>query len=318
MMIEKKQAQVANFNIVIGEDEKPMLDFFDTYIYPALTSGITRKEEGAEYLLKGIELMVDKREEYVIAGKLVKRTELEIKSDIDNKGQLIEKDEKHSSAPYSTFVVYLKNHRVVIVPNQKGSPTLASFRATIYYILYEFRRKYNENVEENKKLPVPDVKIVGIPSVKSIDEVLSDVKKVNELTLCFYPLNGDIDFSSMFETMTTDLRRTVGANRGRTILKSPQNKQGIAKVLKDANGTIDPVLKVTTKENSKITLRDYELMEKYNIDVVTSGDFKDENISIIKETENLSVIEYTNNQHDEIYERNKSKIIRFIPRNKKG
>lgn len=318
MMIEKKQAQVANFNIVIGEDEKPMLDYFDTYIFPALISGITRKEEGAEYLLKGVDLMVDKREEYVIVGKLVKRTELEIKSDIDNMGQLIEKDEKHSSAPYSTFVVYLKNHRVVIVPNQKGSPTLASFRATIYYILYEFRRKYNENVEDNKKLPVPDVKIVGIPSVKSIDEVLSDVKKVNELILCFYPLNGDIDFSSMFETMTTDLRHTVGANRGRTILKSPQNKHGIAKVLKDANGTIDPVLKVTTKENSKITLRDYELMEKYNIDVVTSGSFKDENSSIIKETENLSVIEYTNNQHDEIYERNKSKIIRFIPRNKEG
>ena len=32
----KKYAQVANFNIVFGEDEKPMLDYFDTVIYPHL------------------------------------------------------------------------------------------------------------------------------------------------------------------------------------------------------------------------------------------------------------------------------------------
>ena len=36
-----KNAQVANCNIVFGENERPMLEFFDTIIYPAMTSGIT-------------------------------------------------------------------------------------------------------------------------------------------------------------------------------------------------------------------------------------------------------------------------------------
>lgn len=313
-MKEKKQAQIANFNVVIGDDEKPMLDYFDTYIFPALTSDITRKETDTEYLLKEVEIATDKRNEYVVGGKIVKKTELEIKSDIDYAGKLIEKDEKHSSAPYSTFVIYLKNHRVVLVPNQKGSPSLASFRATIYYILFEYRRRYNENAKECDKLPVPEVKIVGIPSVRSIGEILDGVQKVNELVLRFYPLNGDIDFSGMFETLTTDLRKTVGAKKGETILKSPKNTQGIAKILSDANGTIEPILKVTTKEKAKLTLRDYQITERYDIEVDVKDGLKDENKTIIKETDGLKVIEYSNSQHEEIYERNKGKIIKFRPR----
>lgn len=30
------KAQVANFNVVFGDDEKPMLDYFDNILYPAL------------------------------------------------------------------------------------------------------------------------------------------------------------------------------------------------------------------------------------------------------------------------------------------
>ena len=144
-MKEKKQAQIANFNVVIGDEEKPMLDYFDTYIFPALTSDITRKETNIEYLLKEVEISTDKRNDYVIVGKIVKKTELEIKSDIDYLGKLVEKDEEHSSAPYSTFVIYLKNHRVALVPNQKGSPGLASFRATIYHIVSCINKCISEN-----------------------------------------------------------------------------------------------------------------------------------------------------------------------------
>lgn len=72
-MKEKKQAQIANFNVVIGDDEKPMLDYFDTYIFPALTSDITRKETDTEYLLKEVEIATDKRNEYVVVGKIVKK-----------------------------------------------------------------------------------------------------------------------------------------------------------------------------------------------------------------------------------------------------
>lgn len=313
-MKEKKKAQIANFNVVIGEEENPMLEYFDTYIYPAFKSDISRKENEVEYLLKEVELILDKRNEYVLVGKIVKKTTLEIRSDIDIFGKLIEKDEKHSSAPYSTFAIYLKNHRMVIVANQKGSPTLASFRTTIYSILLEYRRKYNLTAEKDKLLPVPEVKIVGIPSARTIQDVLKNVKKVNELVLRFYPLNGDIDFSGMFDVMTTELRKTVGSKRGETVLKSPKNTDGIAKVLSDANGTIDPILKVTTKENSTIRLKDYQITEQYDIEIDSDATLEKENEAVVTETENLGIIEYTNAEHEEIYKRNLAKIIKFVPK----
>lgn len=35
-MLINKEAQVANFNVVFGENEEPMLQYFDTVIYPHL------------------------------------------------------------------------------------------------------------------------------------------------------------------------------------------------------------------------------------------------------------------------------------------
>lgn len=308
MMVEK-DAQIANFNVVIGEEEKPMLDYFDTFIYPAFVSNIKRKEKEAEYLLKGVELITNSKKEYVLVGKIVKKTELEIHSDIDEMGELVEKNERYSSAPYSTFAIYLKNHRMVLVPNQKGSPTLATFRSTIHSILSQYRKRENENREENQKIPDFDVKVVGIPSVRSIVSVLRTVDKVNELTLRFYPLNGDMDFSGVFDIMTTDLRKAVGSKCGETVLKSPKNIEGIAKVLEDAAGTVDPIITVTTRDKSKLKLRETEFSERYKIQLNEDMDYPAENQAIVDKTENLGVIEYTNEQHDEIYNRNLRKIV---------
>ena len=47
----KTNAQVANFNVVFGEDEMPMLDYFDKIVYPALTSGVIRSGTDDDYFL---------------------------------------------------------------------------------------------------------------------------------------------------------------------------------------------------------------------------------------------------------------------------
>lgn len=310
-MLVEKDAQIANFNVVIGEDEKPMLDYFDTFIYPAFVSNIKRKEKDAEYLFKGVEIVENRKKEYVLVGKIVKKTMLEVYSDIDEKGELVEKNERHSSAPYSTFAIFLKNHRMVLVPNQKGSPTLATFRSTVHKILSEYRKKENENRKECDNIPNFDVKVVGIPSVRSILSVLRTVEKVNELTLRFYPLNGDLDLTGLFGTLTTDLRKVVGSKHGETVLKSPKNIEGIAKVLEDAAGTVEPIITVTTKEKSKLRLKETEFSERYKLQLKEGMEYPQENRDIINKTENFGVIEYTNEFHDDIYNRNLDRIIRY-------
>ena len=87
----KKNAQIANFNVVFGDEEKPMLDYFDTIIYPAFNSDITKKSDDNEFMFKNIEIASTK-DVYVLTGKIVKKTELEIKTDLNEKGELVEKD----------------------------------------------------------------------------------------------------------------------------------------------------------------------------------------------------------------------------------
>ena len=50
---EDKKITVANFNIVFKDDqtEFPLLDYFDSIVMPALTSGIIRKQDNNTYLL---------------------------------------------------------------------------------------------------------------------------------------------------------------------------------------------------------------------------------------------------------------------------
>lgn len=313
----KTNAQVANFNVVFGEDEKPMLDYFDNILYPALTSGVIRSgTDEDDYFLYDVEVISNKREDAAIIGRIVKRTMLDVLSDLNESGVLIEKDEHYTSAPYSTFVIYLRNHRMLYVPNQKGSPTLVNFRTTVAYILKKYVSDYNSKNEEN--LPYALVNVVGVPSSNTIEELLKTVKKINLLTLKFYPLNGDVDFSDMFGMMTTDLRKAVGSKTGKTVLNSPKLVDGVVEVLQQAGGTIDPVLKVTTSENSVVRLQDYQMTEKYEMGFDDQSTLEQKREQIMNKADEISVLQFTNENHDAIYDRNKGKIIPFIKKNKGG
>lgn len=310
----KKNAQVANFNVVFGNDERPMLEYFDTIIFPAFTSNIGKIVADTTYLFKNIEIAVGTNGKYIMTGKIVKKTILEIKSDLTEAGELVEKDEKYSSAPYSSFAINLLNHRMIFMPNQKGSPTLANFRSTVRFVISTYIKEKNKELDQTDKLKYALVNVVGIPSIHTMDELLSNVEKVNSLTLRFYPLNGDLDYSQAFGVLTTDMRSDLECKNGEIVFKSPKSMSGIKKVLAKAAGTINPILKVVTKERSKATLRDSELSEKYEIDIPNKSNFADESAKLVEEIENISSLNFTNDIHSAIYEENKERIIPFIDR----
>ena len=308
----KRYAQIANFNIVFGEEEKPMLDYFDTVIFPAFTSDIRKVSDGNEYLFMNVKISEDLGDNYILIGQFVKKTILEVKSDINEEGDLIEKNEKYSSAPYSTFAINLMNHRMIYVPNQKGSPTLVNFRSAVKYIINSYLKEKNRTLNENEKLEDAFINIVGIPSANSMDELLKNVEKINKLTLRFYPLNGDIDYSEVFGVISRDMRETVDCKRGEIVFKSPKSIDGVQNIIEKAGGTIDPILQVTTKEKSKATLRDYELSERYELEFDDSLELGEESSQVVKKMSNINSLNFSNDLHKEIYEKNKGKIIPFI------
>ncbi len=308
MIMVKKQAQIANFNVVFGEDESPMLDYFNSIIFPAMTSGIEKTSNDDKFMFMNIRTLKNHVGTYILTGILVKKTILEIKSDLNEHGELIEKDEKHSSAPYSSFAINLLNHRMIFMPNQKGSPSIATFRGTVRYVIETFIERENQQRDQGQKLPDAEINVVGIPSAHSLGELLDNVQKINSLTLRFYPLNGDIDFSEAFGILANDMRNEVGSKNGEIVFKSPKSIHGVKNILEKAAGTISPVLKVVTKNGSKATLKDFELSEKYEIAVDDSTDYQKEETQLIDKMSSIDALAFSNAKHDEIYKRNLDKI----------
>lgn len=311
-----KRTYVANFNLVFfGEKEEPLLAYLDTVVMPALTSKKKRTSGDAKYFLMDVEITEAEDGEYVLKGVLVKQTILEVKSDLDEKGNLIEKDEKYPTAPFSMFVICLKNHRMIYVQNQKGSPSLDNFKATIKWLLNNY---VNDKAKEDKEYPIPILNVVGIPMRKKLKEALEDVEKINTLCLRFYPLNGDIDYSGIFGGISRDIRGVANSKRADLIIKSPQNVKGVIDIVEQSSGTVEPIFSVTYKDKSngkkrKGKIKNEEISESMQIEI--QGENIDEEIrNIIAEGKKISSINYTSECNAEIYDKHQAKIIKFLQR----
>ena len=301
-----KSGIVANFNVVFGEHERPMLEYFESVIYPMFVSGIERRYRYDSYFFAKVHVSKMKNGIFALIGTIVKRTVLEIKSDLNEKGELVNKFELHSAAPYSTFLINLCNHRMLFVPNQKGSPTLSAFQATVRYSLEVYLNKHEEIKE------TPNVNIVGIPNSSSLQTVLKDVKHIRKLTLKFYPLNGDTVFNHAIDVLSTRVRREIGSDAGEISFTSPNNLEGVEKLLDDSQGTIRPVMRVETVRGTKATYEDEKLSEKYPIDLESARDIDDENYKLLDASENIETFNRTNDLHNGIYEQFKNILSHFV------
>ena len=143
--MESKQLYVANINMVFGKDEEPLIKRVDDIVVPALQSGIKRKVgDKTKFIFSNVVLREITKDEWVIQGLIVKDTVLDIMSEY-SPDTGFEKTEKHvNSAPFSLFIIYLKNHRMLLVKNQNGSPDIRSFSATFKFILNEYVKKEKE------------------------------------------------------------------------------------------------------------------------------------------------------------------------------
>lgn len=314
-----KRMSVLNFNLIYfnGEKEEPLLKYFDSIFMPALTSGIVKgkDKDDTKYFLMDVNVKEIDDGEPVLTGLLVKKTILEIKSDIDENGRLIEKDDRYPTAPFSMFVIYLKNHRMLFIENQKGSPDIRSFNSTIKYIINSYVRKRNQELikEGKEELPIPILNVTGIPMRHKIDEALKDVEKIRELTLRFYPLNGDIDYSELLSGISTELRKKVGSKKGEILLKSPQNIGGVVEVVSKSEGTVESIFSVTYKDKRKGKIKNEEISERLEIDLAGSNP-EEEMEDAIEKGKNLSSISYISEGNKMIYEQHKSQIVPFVKR----
>ena len=233
--MDEKSMQFANFNITFGENDAPMLKHFSDIIFPAFSVDYIRgkRDSVPRYFFAGVEIKeVDN--EYVMVGNFIKETQYRVVTTVQE-GVLASTPADVPTAPYSRFIVFLKNHRMVLVRNETASPDTRSFQSTVRDILNQYVRNANRERSERDKLPIAIANIVDIPLKDSIADVLKNVSKVSWFKLRFFPLNNDLDPGPLTQHIREDMKK-VGSKTTNIVFNSPNSKDGISKMIAESSG----------------------------------------------------------------------------------
>lgn len=303
-----KTSTLANFNCTFGEENKPMLTYFKEIIYPAFKSKIVRKVYDDEYFFDDIKIKEVEQNRYALIGLLVKKTKLEVRTEYDYNKGITFTHKFYDSAPISIFTIFLDNHRMLYTTNQKGSPNIKSFSATVKDVFREYIKTYNEDKQDNEKVPYPMISIVNLPSEKNIKEKLRDVKKIRTLTFKLFHPNGDFNISDTYDGMLEQLEE-VGSTNGKFTINSPTKFSNVAQMITDTRGLAESKMEVEYHSGSKGTI-DHETMgEKISIELPEETSIETASnvvIDTLKKKEELTIIGEENRK---IYNNNKGIII---------
>lgn len=308
--MDEKNMQFANFNITFGEDDTPMLERFEDIILPALTGNYFRGKENEfpRYSFKEVQLKeIDG--EYLLVGNYVKETQYKVVTTVQA-GVLESTPADVPTAPYSRFIIFLKNHRMVLVRNEKESPDTRSFQKTVREIINKYIREENRKRSEGNKLPIGIVNIVDIPMKDTIADVLKNVNKVNWFKLRFYPLNNDIDSLPLAQHIRNDMKK-VSSKTTSVTFNSPASVNGITDIITETAGMATASLQVIDADGEKRRIKEDSFSSntkiEYNGNLVAEHDDY-----LVYHAKKNEVISKTSPENARLYDRMKERLKRLI------
>lgn len=275
MADNEKIMHFANFNITYGSSEEPMLNHFEDIIFPAFTSGIKRgkTDEYPAFYLDGV-YVEEIEDQLVLVGNYIKDMQYDIHTTVQD-GKLISSPAEVPTAPYSRFIIFLRNHRMVLVRNETQSPDIRSFQATVRSVLHKYISDTNRERDTNDKLPHALVNIVDIPLSEDIDEILKSVSKINWIRFRFFPLNNDFNPNPIMDNFK-ELMKTVGSKHANMELRSPDSKGEIKSLLVSSSGLAIPSLQVIDSTGNKTKIEESKFTSNKKIrfgrDITPSDD----------------------------------------------
>lgn len=304
-----KTTVIANFNCTFGVEDKPMMEYFDNVIYPAFMSRFKRRTSSESLFFENVEIRHDINGRYMLCGILVRKTTIEIRTEHNDIKGITSTNKVYDSAPISFFTIYLDNHRMIYTTNQKGSPNIRAFGATVKSVIRQFFK--NANLEREEKIPYPNIDVVSIPSVKNIKAQLEEVEKIKKLRIKLFAPNGDIDMSNIFRDLTNQLTE-IGSKTGIVVYNSPSNNENVIDTIDSTKGVAEAALDVKYKNGGTGTIEHDKMTEKFKMEFEDSVPIEIiQNIAIDTYSKN-DVIQNVSEENRKIFEQNKSKVINLF------
>lgn len=221
-----RRLDFGNYTLKFG-DKKVLLDMFDEVVMPSFHEMKYVKSHGTntQYFFLDTELIV--LDDYPfnpvlgIAGRIVKNTKLR-RDQIFKEGDLIADKDEMESAPSSTFLLILNNHRLILTREVPGAPTVQNFQSTSQYCLMQAynafidrdNEKANKERSENPELkrvtkkhlkeitPPPLLRITPLPDKENLDDFVSRFKTISKLSIKLLPTNREeIDNDDFWATV---------------------------------------------------------------------------------------------------------------------
>lgn len=272
-----KTIQAVNFNCVFGNEEAPMLEEFKRIVFPAFKYG---KKEYKNSIVKQFFFSEVKIFEtnlgYCLYGKIIKDINLVVKNILDDKGNLIDVDNKVPSAPYSEFILILKNHKMLFTPSQPGSPTLYDFKNLIKHSITKLIRA-NDFREDKKRLKFR-LNIYEIPEEVKLEQKLKKFKEIEFFKFEIAPQNSRLFDDNYINNLEKE-RKEMGANKIQQVIVKPSYLERIKEIILSFKDMASYTLKGREKDKDWETINNstYKKVIEYHFPEANSND---ENIKI--------------------------------------
>ena len=316
---EAKKANIANFNIVFNSKDgevknSPMIEYFNEIVYPALKQEkIISNNNDLNYLLMDVKLIELKDENLALCGIIVKDTILEIKSKLIE-GELENTDESYETSPYSIFCIYLKNHRMILVRNQKGSPDLKSFSSVIKKLINSYIHENNglRKKKKEKLLPKADINVVGIPIKGSLKSQINKIEKISKLKMNFYRLNSDTDMSEINNFFRKNFLNDLESETGNIEANSPKNRDKIVELVESSEGMAKTTVTGFLSGNRPIKISNNKLSEITNISIDSGKSITEQIKHVGKIGMTIENVMLTGDENKKSYEKYKPKLKELV------
>lgn len=296
---------IANFNCTFKYDNKTygMLDYFESIIWPALNDkdlirvAKSKSKAKTKFHLADIKLIKLDDGNIALVGKHIKRTLLDISPDYNKEKGFFGEFDVKPSAPYSTFIILLNNHRVVHFSNMSGAPDIRSLASTVREIInqyikeersklkdifikneyvfegfkYKYIQEFSNQVLE-KRLPYPELNIIPIESPELVKEYFEKISVINKVSFKFYKPNNEPNNFNNFFSYGMDMLEQTGSKSIQQTFTHPTENAIIEEAITSSYGKTNYTLDGKSLNNEPIQLTPDKVSEKFHIALTDDDD----------------------------------------------